>query len=190
MLSQAAEEIFRVQWGQETCLGVPGGRLGGPGGTRGSRGASWGSHGAIGLVSWVSWLFMRHICLYTGVQIFSAYGRAGSPEVVQEALADLKIELHIMTPDTSGQDWSSLSIWMYYTQHSNQKCDQFEAFDDCWVWLIAPHGKQLEAQNVGCFLFNSLIFPSLKKPCSGPSSNIFTVHPSFGLSDANLILWF
>ena len=32
----------------------------------------------------------------------------------------LKIELHIMTPDTSGQDWSSLSIWMYYTQHSNQ----------------------------------------------------------------------
>ena len=35
---------------------------------------------------------MRHICLYTGVQIFSAYGRAGSPEVVQEALADLKRE--------------------------------------------------------------------------------------------------
>ena len=92
MICKAVEVIFRVQWGQETCLGVPGGRLGGPGGTRGSRGASWGSHGAIGLVSWVSWLFMRHICLYTGVQIFSAYGRAGSPEVVQEALADLKRE--------------------------------------------------------------------------------------------------
>ena len=34
---------------------------------------------------------MRHICLYIGVQIFIAYGRAGPPEVVQEALADLKI---------------------------------------------------------------------------------------------------
>ena len=37
---------------------------------------------------------MRHICLYIGVQIFIAcvrvYGRAGPPEVVQEALADLK----------------------------------------------------------------------------------------------------
>ena len=33
---------------------------------------------------------MRHICLYIGVKIFSAGGRAGPPEVVQEALADLK----------------------------------------------------------------------------------------------------
>ena len=33
---------------------------------------------------------MRHICLYIGVQIFSAGGCAGPPEVVQEALADLK----------------------------------------------------------------------------------------------------
>ena len=35
---------------------------------------------------------MRHICLYIGVQIFIApYVRTGPPEVVQEALADLKI---------------------------------------------------------------------------------------------------
>ena len=34
---------------------------------------------------------MRHICLYIGVKIFSAYVRTGPPEVVQEALADLKI---------------------------------------------------------------------------------------------------
>ena len=34
---------------------------------------------------------MRHICLYIGVQIFIApYVRMGPPEVVQEALADLK----------------------------------------------------------------------------------------------------
>ena len=33
---------------------------------------------------------MRHICLYIGVQIFIARAGAGSPEVVQEALADLK----------------------------------------------------------------------------------------------------
>ena len=36
----------------------------------------------------------EHIFLYIGVKIFSAgvrvYGRAGPPEVVQEALADLK----------------------------------------------------------------------------------------------------
>ena len=84
-----------------------------------------------------------------------------------------------MTPDTLGQDWSSLSIWMYYPQHSNQKCDQFEAFDDCWVWLIAPHGKQLEAQNVGCFLSNSLIFPFLKNPAVA-SHQMFSrfIHPS------------
>ena len=35
---------------------------------------------------------MRHICLYIGVQIFIApYVRTGPPEVVQEALADLKM---------------------------------------------------------------------------------------------------
>ena len=34
---------------------------------------------------------MRHICLYIGVQIFIARAGAGPPEVVQEALADLKI---------------------------------------------------------------------------------------------------
>ena len=40
---------------------------------------------------------MRHICLYIGVQIFIAGGcGAGSPEVVQEALADLK-KLMVMT---------------------------------------------------------------------------------------------
>ena len=33
---------------------------------------------------------MRHICLYIGVQIFIARAGAGPPEVVQEALADLK----------------------------------------------------------------------------------------------------
>ena len=33
---------------------------------------------------------MRHICLYIGVQIFIARAQAGPPEVVQEALADLK----------------------------------------------------------------------------------------------------
>ena len=33
---------------------------------------------------------MRHICLYIGVQIFIAGRCAGPPEVVQEALADLK----------------------------------------------------------------------------------------------------
>ena len=39
---------------------------------------------------------MRHICLYIGVQIFIAGGcGAGSPEVVQEALADLKMERNV-----------------------------------------------------------------------------------------------
>ena len=33
---------------------------------------------------------MRHICLYIGVQIFIARAGAGPPEVLQEALADLK----------------------------------------------------------------------------------------------------
>ena len=33
---------------------------------------------------------MRHVCLYIGAQIFIVYVRAGPPEVVQEALADLK----------------------------------------------------------------------------------------------------
>ena len=42
---------------------------------------------------------MRHKCLYIGVKIFSAgvwvYGCTGPPEVVQEALADLKIARNI-----------------------------------------------------------------------------------------------
>ena len=36
---------------------------------------------------------MRHICLYIGVQIFIARAGAGPPEVVQEALADLKMDI-------------------------------------------------------------------------------------------------
>ena len=40
---------------------------------------------------------MRHICLYIGVKIFSAGGCTGPPEVVQEALADLKRRKDIKT---------------------------------------------------------------------------------------------
>ena len=65
MISNAVEVIFRVQWGQEISLGVPGGRWGGPGGPRGWKETSRGSHLAIVFVWGVSWWFMRHICLYT-----------------------------------------------------------------------------------------------------------------------------
>ena len=75
----------------------PGGVMGGAGGPRGLRETSRGSHMANGLVWGVSWWFMRHLCLYIGVQIFIAYGRAGPPEVVQEALADLKRRKDIKT---------------------------------------------------------------------------------------------
>ena len=64
MIWKAGEVIWRVQWGQETCFGVIGGRWGGPGGPRGSRGAFRGSHGAIRLVWWFFRWFMRHISLY------------------------------------------------------------------------------------------------------------------------------
>ena len=37
----------------------------------------WGVLDCTGLVWWVSWCFMRHVCLYIGVQIFIAYGPAG-----------------------------------------------------------------------------------------------------------------
>ena len=46
---------------------------------------------------------MRHICLYIGVKIFSAYVRTGSPEVEQEALADLKKFLSEMELATSSR---------------------------------------------------------------------------------------
>ena len=46
---------------------------------------------------------MRHICLYIGVKIFSAgvrvYGRAGPPEVVQEAIVDLKTAISNVIPE-------------------------------------------------------------------------------------------
>ena len=47
---------------------------GGPGGPRGLRETSRRSHVANGLVWGVSWWFMRHICLYIGVKIFSVGG--------------------------------------------------------------------------------------------------------------------
>ena len=46
---------------------------------------------------------MRHICLYIGVQIFIARAGAGSPEVVQEALADLKKHLRSRKYQTATQ---------------------------------------------------------------------------------------
>ena len=52
----------------------PRGAIGGARGPRGLRETTRGSHWAIGLVWGVSWWFMRHICLYIGVKIFSAYG--------------------------------------------------------------------------------------------------------------------
>ena len=51
---------------------------------------------------------MRHICLYIGVKIFSAYVRTGSPEVVQEALADLKM----INDELNGHEehWSLINL--------------------------------------------------------------------------------
>ena len=90
MIWKAGEVIWRVQWGQETCFGVIGGRWGGPGGPRGSRGAFRGSHGAIRLVWWVFRWFMRHIHLYIYDPNFSCGLTNGRTEVFHEALADLK----------------------------------------------------------------------------------------------------
>ena len=45
---------------------------------------------------------MRHICLYIGVQIFIARAGAGPPEVVQEALADLKIDKNSFVTTSDG----------------------------------------------------------------------------------------
>ena len=108
MICKAVQVILRVQWGQETCLRVIGGRWGGAGGPRGSRGTSRGSHGAIRLVWWVFRWFMGHISLYICDPNFSCGltdGRTdGLTEVFHEALADLKNAHFQARPKNTFQD--------------------------------------------------------------------------------------
>ena len=73
MICKVVEVIFRVQWGQETCLGVPGGQ--GDGGSQGGQGGQLGD--PMGPSGWFdespddSWTI--NACMYIGVQIFIAY---------------------------------------------------------------------------------------------------------------------
>ena len=63
---------------------------------------------------------MRHICLYIGVKIFSAgvrvYGRAGPPEVVHEALADLKMLTRVTVKSCSS---FCLDMAVFTCEHSH-----------------------------------------------------------------------
>ena len=127
MISKAVEVIFRGQWGQEISLGVPGGRWGGPGGPRGLRETSRGSHWAIGMVWGVSWWLMRHMCLYTWGQDFHCTG-AGPPEVVQEALADLKSD-HWLKNDCT----EKVEIW-HLEKFITKQCDTYQCVAS-YNWL-------------------------------------------------------
>ena len=106
----------------------------------------WEVLDCTGLVWWVSWWFMRHICLYIGVQIFIAYGRAGSPEVVQEALADLKREEYRTNHQLM---WIVVGIFVYiciYHQSVHVACN----------WHIFTQIKHALERN-GAHLFAAFI---------------------------------
>ena len=81
---------------------------------------------------------MRHICLYIGVKIFSAYVRAGPPEVVQEALADLKsktiecVEYRGATAATVTGNMSS------FVQFVNKKSGNVEAMVNSTNLRVLP----------------------------------------------------
>ena len=81
VICEAVEEILRVQWGQETCLWVWQGRLGGcqgvPGGQEGIQGIPWGHR--VGLMSLLM-IHKAYMPVYKWSRFFLRDGRDGTNE--------------------------------------------------------------------------------------------------------------